>query len=62
MVRLAAARIFAARVVTPDLLADIADEVTDILVRNEQARRHHWLGKNLRPPPLKAVRTPWTPR
>jgi hypothetical protein len=48
--------------VTPELLADIADEVTDILVRNEQARRHHWLGKNLQPPPLKAVRTPWTPR
>jgi|GEM_PF-6087528 len=62
MVRLAAARIFAARVVTPDTLADIAAEVTDILVRNEQARRHPWLGKNLRPPPLKRARTPWTPR
>jgi hypothetical protein len=62
MLRFAAARIFAARVLTPELLTHIAQNVTYILVRTEQARRHHWTAKNLRPPPLKEVRTPWSAR
>jgi hypothetical protein len=48
--------------VTPKLLADIASDVTTTLVRNEQARERHWFGKNLRPPALKNVRTPWSAR
>ena len=62
MVRLAAARICAARVVTPELVADIAKDITSVLVRTEQARRHHWIAKNLWPPRLKEVRTPWSAR
>ena len=62
MVRLAAARILAARVVTPELLADTAEHITSILVRTEQARRHRWTAKKLWPPLLKEMRTPWSAR
>ena len=62
MVRHAAARVLAARIVTLELLRDVAEEITSILVRNEQARRHHWIARNLRPPPLKETRTPWSAR
>jgi hypothetical protein len=48
--------------VTPQLLRDIADEITSILVRSEKSRRHHWIARNLRPPPLKKARTPWSAR
>jgi hypothetical protein len=62
MVRHAAARFLAARLVTPQLLRDIADEITSILVRTEKSRRQHWIARNLRPPPLKKARTPWSAR
>ena len=62
MLRWAAGRIFVASEVTPKLLADIAADVTDTLVRNEEARRQHWIGKNLLPPDLNNARTPWSAR
>jgi hypothetical protein len=62
MVRWAAGRILVASVVTPKFLADIATDVTDTLLRNEEARRKHWIGKNLSPPGLKNARTPWSAR
>ena len=62
MVRWAAGRILLAPAVTPELLASIATDVTSTLVRNEEARQRHWTGKNLCPPRLKNVRTPWSAR
>lgn len=62
MVRHAAARVLAARTVTPELLRDVADEITSILVRTEQARRSHWMTKNLWPPLVNEARTPWSAR
>jgi hypothetical protein len=44
------------------LVADIAEHITSVLIRTERARRHHWIAKNLRPPRLKEVRTPWSAR
>jgi len=44
---------------TPD---ESSADVTSTLVRNEEARQRHWTGKNLCPPRLKNVRTPWSAR